>query len=598
MSVFNLDNVSLSKAEQTALGLGHKYLPNVHRTHTQMMSSIKQSLQKLSRNIKLKLFFAYTANNNMFSCIPRLLNNSFMPPATEDYVRMVDRYIGNAWAYVRNLKLQCRFSQLDYALLQVINNIRSRTDIVVKPADKNLGTVVLSTDHYRRLCLDHLLDPDVYCPIDKNSDFLRTAWQRLEDILRAHDVFYSNKRENNGQQRLSKLALSLLQLRHSPELRAAANFYILPKVHKSPIIGRPIAASINTVTYFASKYLDNLLQPVMKKLPGICFSSREVVKELHELTLPNDCFILCADVKNLYPSIPIDYGLKAVREVLLNYRFENEQLDLVIDLLGWVLTTNYISFGNDIYLQVSGTAMGTPVAVCYANIVLFYLEQKCIDTQPVYYKRFIDDIFAIVKSQEQGSRIVDLFNQQCKGIRLDAVTIGKQGVFLDLQLYIARNRVVFSLFQKPSNKYLYLHFQSAHSKKLMANIIREELKRYRLFCCENKDFIDIVLKFHGRLLARGYPRDFLQPIFSNLPDRSLLLERLFLPNTTRTQDCSAPVVIFQLPKLCKEISWRDVLQIPDELKAHDRFQRAYTNDKVIIGRRLFKHLGEFFHPTL
>jgi hypothetical protein len=50
--------------------------------------------------------------------------------------------------------------------------------------------------------------------------------------------------------------------------------------------------------------------------------------------------------------------------------------------------------------------MGTPVAVVHANIVLFYLEESCLNYQPILYMRFIDDLFVVVKDQQQAHDIV------------------------------------------------------------------------------------------------------------------------------------------------------------------------------------------------
>jgi hypothetical protein len=598
MALFNLDNVALTHAEQVVLGLGYKFLPHTYHTENEIKLSISHSLAKLSRSMKLRMYFAYTESK--MSPIPRLLNNSFMPPVNEDYITLVDNYIDGVRSTVNKARFLCKFTDIDSCLLRIIQKLKSRKDIIVKPADKNLGTVVMSVDHYHHLCMDILADANTYQIIDRSRcDFISNAWHSLEQVLNAHDALYNRKRDASGNLQLSKLARSLLQLRNSSMLQPAAHFYILPKVHKSPIVGRPIAASINTVTYFASKFLDRMLQPLMKKLPSICTSSRDVLRELTDLTVPNDCYIMCADVKNLYPSIPLDYGMRAVRKVLENYRYEEEQLDFLLDLLYWVLTNNYIKFDSQVYLQRSGTAMGTPVAVCYANIVLFHLEQKCLELNPLYYRRYIDDIFAIVESVTQGNRLVCIFNEQCSSIQLDGVSTGKSGVFLDLEISVQAYKLRFKLYQKPSNKYLYLHYKSAHSKQQLKNIIVQELKRYRLFCSDDGDFIEVVMKFFDRLQARGYPKDFLLPLFRNLPARSHLLEQLQHSTATKrssSQEDKSPLVItLQIPSLCKPFPWHEALLIPEDLKNHERFQRAYGADReVTLGRRFFRHLGDFF----
>jgi hypothetical protein len=107
----------------------------------------------------------------------------------------------------------------------------------------------------------------------------------------------------------------------------------------------------------------------------VCLSPpRDVIKDLLSLQIPQNGYIVCADVKSLYPSIPIEYGIQAVGYMLRVFQFYSaDEISFLIELLNWVLTNNYLEYNNQIYLQISGTAMGTPVAVTYSNLVLCYL---------------------------------------------------------------------------------------------------------------------------------------------------------------------------------------------------------------------------------
>jgi hypothetical protein len=48
--------------------------------------------------------------------------------------------------------------RLLHSTLINIRDIRNNHDIVIKPADKNLGLVVLNTSNYEAMCLSHLSD--------------------------------------------------------------------------------------------------------------------------------------------------------------------------------------------------------------------------------------------------------------------------------------------------------------------------------------------------------------------------------------------------------------------------------------------------------
>ena len=106
-----------------------------------------------------------------------------------------------------------------------------------------------------------------------------------------------------------------------------------------------------------------------------------------------------------------------------------------MDLLYWVLLNNFCTFNNKTYLQIKGTAMGTPVATSYANIFLFGIECDVIEKhKPYYYKRHIDDIFAIYPSKMQAKCFIHTFNNVVPSIELEAITIGRQGIMLDLEI--------------------------------------------------------------------------------------------------------------------------------------------------------------------
>ncbi len=77
---------------------------------------------------------------------------------------------------------------------------------------------------------------------------------------------------------------------------------------------------------------------------------------------------------------------------------ESEQS--IIDILSLILNQNSFAFNNEHFLQIHGTAMGSPMAPTYANIFMAMLERKLLQKAPdnlisIEWIRFIDDIFAI-----------------------------------------------------------------------------------------------------------------------------------------------------------------------------------------------------------
>ena len=63
------------------------------------------------------------------------------------------------------------------------------------------------------------------------------------------------------------------------------------------------------------------------------------------------------------------------------------------------MNNNIFTFGDSYWIQLSGTAMGTPVACAYATVSYGPFENAEILTRfnsnLLYYRRYIDDIFSI-----------------------------------------------------------------------------------------------------------------------------------------------------------------------------------------------------------
>jgi len=87
--------------------------------------------------------------------------------------------------------------------------------------------------------------------------------------------------------------------------------------------------------------------------------------------------------------------------------------------------------------------------------------------------------------------------------------------------------IMFSTYQKPHNKYLYIPFQSHHRSHVFRAFVRGELIRYAVTNTLSADFLKVAAVFKQRLLARGYPNSFLQPIFDTIThaDRQYYLQQ-------------------------------------------------------------------------
>jgi hypothetical protein len=347
------------------------------------------------------------------------------------------------------------------------------------------------------------------------------------------------------------LAQTLLEPFLNPESFQACRGYFLPKLQKMglplpispPLIAgrtppmRPICASIGWVTYAVSVLLDIILKPIMLRLDSYIMSSATIAKELNTTTFPINCALLSADVDSLYPSIDINRGLDAINEALIEAKTPSTDREFTIFLLRWVLYNNVIEFNGKLYLQIRGTAMGTPCAVVFACIFMGMLERKALSLArerlmiPLYYKRFIDDILIIARSLQECQLLQTILNEMDKTINTTGTPSNENTNFLDIIIYkgpeFADTQIFdLDLYQKPSNKFLFLPHNSEHAPHVFQGWVTGYIQRLRINITNDYHYYIKRIDFWTQLAERGYPAYKLDQYFSYYPQRHVLLQNI------------------------------------------------------------------------
>jgi hypothetical protein len=400
----------------------------------------------------------------------------------------------------------------------VLDKLRKDKSIVINNTDKNLGLAIMPTEWYIAQAEEHLKNPLNYVRIHN----VPTA-TAIFDILIAQLQWIGMYDKYRSP--ISKF-LFALDPRFDKSISATAatplsTFYMLPKVHKPKIATRPIVASIGSLTYNASKYVDFVLQKVIRFFPSILLNSLELNRHIALTAFPKDIILFSSDVSALYPSIDIEDGIIALRRAITVYNEQQANFEDTIDtefiiaLSTWILNNNYLEFGNSNWKQISGTAMGTPMAVVFANLYLLVLEWETLELlgkdanflPPLLYVRFIDDIFLIARSQEEGDLFLTTLGTRRRRIVLETKS-GQSVDFLDLTISVASREtdtlLNVAIYQKPMNRYLYIPPFSYHQQAMFKAFIFSEIRRYRLSCTLDTDFEHTCSQFNQRLIQRGY----------------------------------------------------------------------------------------------
>ena len=81
--------------------------------------------------------------------------------------------------------------------------------------------------------------------------------------------------------------------------------------------GRPVISTCGPPTEKISQFLDMQLKPIMLKSWSYIKDSGDFIRKIKNLTdIPEGAILVTADVVSLYPSIPHQTGLKALKKAL------------------------------------------------------------------------------------------------------------------------------------------------------------------------------------------------------------------------------------------------------------------------------------------
>ena len=115
---------------------------------------------------------------------------------------------------------------------QALNTLKNRMDIVIKPVDKGGAIVIMDSKDYFAEGMRQLNDRNYYQKLNRNPT------EEHENLV--NNIIYDLVSENA----IDEETASLLRPRKS----RTPKFYMLPKIHKEGMPGRPVVSSVSSPT--------------------------------------------------------------------------------------------------------------------------------------------------------------------------------------------------------------------------------------------------------------------------------------------------------------------------------------------------------------
>jgi hypothetical protein len=182
--------------------------------------------------------------------------------------------------------------------------------------------------------------------------------------------------------------------------------------------------------------------------------------------------------------------------------------------------------------------MGTKMAPSYANIFMAELEENFLTTQthrPIFYKRYIDDIFIIWDdNKDHLLQFLNDYNQAHPTIKLTHEISQTEVNFLDITIYKHNGKLQTKLYTKPTDKHQYLQYSSCHPIHNKTSIPYSQALRLIKINSEKENLETSLNDLSTNLQARGYPKRLIQKCFTQarLLDRESLLSKTTSNNST------------------------------------------------------------------
>ena len=280
--VHNYSTYMLSSDEISLLHKGLSFSPTQTCSLPELRSQMLKYFYEFAKSLRLKYNRAQYRNKKRQTVTPPPLTTTatiyrqmkFLPPTKPDTVvtrfsgfGQLENYIDNTKQnIVDNLDKIAHTSKFNLTVTQktAMQQLKKvRHTVIIKPADKNLGVVLMNTDDYVTQCLAHLTDHKTYrlitgYPAHGIRQQLLDTLANYKQVLGSHD------------KRLYKYLCEPTNDTRVPR------FYGIPKIHKEftkfpPL--RPIVSQTLSLLSPSAKFIDYVLQPIARSYPDYLHDS-------------------------------------------------------------------------------------------------------------------------------------------------------------------------------------------------------------------------------------------------------------------------------------------------------------------------------------
>ena len=487
--------VTISELERTLLEKGPKFVPTRRKLDRSDLRSVESAIENTANSFRWKRENNTTCNppakvaeernaenkgTGWLLLEPKILRLKNETQRARQPPRMdveSERQVSDLKARIMQAYKQYHPSQSNVTKAErnVMEVLKKQDSTIIKNSDKSKSLVVLDKDTYLWKAENILADTDTYEITDMSSE-------TLEGIV---------CKELKKIKGLKTLPLEIYNGLF-PKDSKLPEFYGLPKIHKENNPLRPVVAAFDGPLTPISILLERILHQLLPFVPSHIENTAAAINSLEKARSrqrESEEVIICnMDVIALYPSIPIEDGISTVVNKLTKHKDDIDTAGLTMDeiksLLQLVLNNNYFKFGQRVYRQRQGVAMGNHLAPPFAIVFMDQLEQKMLrqaKLKPASYDRYVDDCLVVWTHGERNLlKFIDQCNKQHPNIRFtwESTARGNPVSYMDLGISLDENNYLqYELYQKPSDSGVNLNFESCIPKHVKIAVAMQQFRR-------------------------------------------------------------------------------------------------------------------------
>ena len=279
---------------------------------------------------------------------------------------------------------------------------------------------------------------------------------------------------------------------------------------------RPIISTTNNYNFNLAKYLTTLLEKARTKRTTYIKDSFTFAKLIRQQKKQkNDC-MSSLDVESLYINTPVHEAIHLAIKVIMKKKEADNQFAKLNEndwkhLFDLAVTNTPFRFYDELYLQVDGVSMGSPLAPILADIFTEHIEgrlEKFEDNNKIkFYLRYVEDAYIILNGKEIDiKKLLDYVNSLHSNLKFTNETEkDHQFSFLDVKVTRQRTKFETTIHRTKTHTGQLLNWSSCQAKKYNIALIKKLTFRALNICSSKILLTEECNAIEKALVKNGYP---------------------------------------------------------------------------------------------